>query len=88
MRKSIDTCAVAKVTFERSICSNGVLQLLVHLPVEGPPDGGDVGSGAALQMDLLAELLNHEGLAQGSRICCMLLDPHLQEIQIPSLHIK
>ena len=50
-------------TFKGAVSSQGVLQLLVHLLVEGGPDGADVGGGPALQMHLLAKLLHNEGLA-------------------------
>ena len=75
----------AQRTFERAISSQGLLQLLVDLPVERAPDGCDVGFNSLLQMNLLAKLFNHEGLAQGRSICCMLFDPSLQEIDIPCL---
>ena len=74
-----------RCTFQGAICIQRLLQLLVDLPVEGAPDGADVGLHARLQVDLLAKLLNHEGLPHGLGICCMLLNPSLQEIHVPSL---
>ena len=76
------------LTFQGAIGSKGLLQLLVHLPVERPPNGGDVGLSSLLQMHLLAKLLNHEGLTHGCCICCMLLNPCLQKIDVPSLQHK
>ena len=37
-------------------------------------------------MHLLAKLLDHEGLPHGFGISGMLLDPSLQEVNLPSLH--
>ena len=74
-------------TLQGTICIQRLLQLLVDLPVEGASDGADVGLDTRFQVNLLAKLLNHEGLSHGFGICCMLLDPPLQEINIPSLHL-
>ena len=56
-------CRGRNRTFERAVGGQGLLQLLVDLPVEGPPDGCDVGLSPGLQVHLLAKLLNDKGLA-------------------------